>query len=310
MEDPWASGSAWATLSKSAASERPASPTAPTSPVTQSPPARFDVSDPWGVPTPASTAANPVEDHAAGWSVDDVDVPASPARPAETPGWDTGGGGLWEATTDSPAGAPEPEAGPSRSPPRRPQDSPEWGFGGAASTAPPPLTDLDQQAAHDDLDEDSIKRSPVVPPFERPTTPEDAYHHRPSPPAPLPTSLDDAQLPKSPSFGDDFGGFSSGFGDDPWGGRKQEAGWGGEGGESSRRSSVSSHQSGLQSLQHEEDDGDGWGGATSRRRRISDEREQKTGMDQEWEEAQHRIRVTEERAVCPHLSTTDERSVC
>lgn len=291
MEDPWASGSAWATQSKPA--ERPASPSSLPSPpaLAQSPPARFDVSDPWGTST-AALETPTKEAVTVEWT---GDSPKAKAETVGTPGWG-GGWGAAESTED------EVVMGePSQSPARKPQESPEWGFSGAAVIAPEDPTGFELPSEHDNDEAASIP-APISPPARlgsaSPRLDEYTFD-RPSITALSPPDIGKLTLPTSPSFGDDFGGFASGFGDDPWETKKQDDGWG----EGSRRSSssdpsrrISSENGAHDAIGHEDDD-DGWGGSTGRHDSETVKVQQQVGMDQEWEEAQHRIRVTEQRAV-------------
>jgi hypothetical protein len=138
--------------------------------------------------------------------------------------------------------------------------------------------------------------SPIVlaPPIDNPPSPGGFGGSSPpqSPKHPI-TDLggfDEPPLAQSPTFGDDFGGFSS-FGNDPWGTKKKEEGWGGS---SDHESSGTQENAHVQVAESEE--GDGWGGSRSMdRREIT--AVTSSDMDQDWEEAQKRIKVTEQRAV-------------
>lgn len=118
-------------------------------------------------------------------------------------------------------------------------------------------------------------------------------------------------MPHSPSFGEDgFGGFSTALEGDPWGG----GGWGAEPGpeaepESERGEGSRRRDSGFASIptyaeggdernvevEDEEEEGEGWGGVKSQ----MEVPPPTSGMDKDWEEAQWRIKVQEERAVRP-----------
>ncbi|ODN77654.1 hypothetical protein L202_04807 [Cryptococcus amylolentus CBS 6039] len=107
-------------------------------------------------------------------------------------------------------------------------------------------------------------------------------------------------IPKSPSFGDDFGGFS-GFAasspDDPWGPKletsatKEDDGWGGSDWEEPSQSTPGATHIGVKTPKSDASD-EGWGGATE----MGPKSPVKGKEEDEWEEAQRRIRVTEERA--------------
>jgi len=243
-----------------------------TSPVRSPPPA---ASDPWGAPTPDTEVISD-EMPTFGWNASPVKADAE-EESAETPGW----GGGWEEPS---------EAGPSRSPIRRPADSPEWSMSPShdeEETARPTMPEIELEPT-----------SPIAlaPPIEDLPGPGGFGGSSPtqSPKHPIPDldDFDEPPLAQSPTFGDDFGGFAS-FGDDPWGTKKkeEEEGWGGS---SDLRSSGTPEAGDIQ--QEDSGEGDGWGGS-----RNMDRREPlavtASGMDQDWEEAQKRIQVTEQRAV-------------
>jgi hypothetical protein len=275
MEDPWSSGTAWAEPRKPV--DQVSSPIS-TSPIRSPPPPHLDAGDPWGAQTPAS---EPERQHSPSF-----DWQPSPVRKEvgnnaiQTPGW----GGGWSE---------EAEAGPSRSPPRQPTESPAWGASErsqddneeaqASSIALPPTDDF-TLTARPSLDLDS------------PSLATRGFADDPIPvsPTPLPAELDASEhiSPNSPSFGDEFGGFASIGDDDPWGPKRPDAAWG----ESSTRDFENSGDEMEQESDDAEDTGDGWGGAHSRNI-DREETPRPSGMDQEWEEAQKRIRVTEARAV-------------
>jgi hypothetical protein len=274
MEDPWASGSGWAeTPKKESTTALPIS----TSPIQSPPPA---ASDPWGAPTPDTVVKSDALP-TFGWNPSPV-KDSSQESPTETPGW----GGGWE----------EPSvAGPSRSPIRRPADSPEW------SMSPRNEDDGVPRATIPQLE---LEHSPQMPlAIEAPPSPGGFAETSPpqSPAYAIPDlgGFEQPSLPLSPTPGDDFGGFES-FGDDPWGSKKKEQGkvWGGS----------SDHESGGNledvdvyvdvdvDVEENSEEGDGWGGS-----RVMDRLETSavtsSDMDQDWEEAQKRIKVTEQRAV-------------
>jgi hypothetical protein len=275
MEDPWSSGTAWAEPTK--AVERVPSPISTTL-IRTPPPARLDTADPWGAPTPIpqdEASVSPTFD----WQPSPTrNIPKPDDTIAQTSGW----GGGWSG---------EAEAGPSRSPPRQPAESPLWGISGttnhqagsrtASPSASPTVEDLDLPA----------QLSLNSPPLESRGFEVDAT---PVSPVRRVASLDleqDIALPTSPNFGEDFGGFSSGFGDDPWGPKKADAAWGAS---SSRTASL--HDAHQDESEDEDTAEDGWGGGQSQNQARA-EIPQKSGMDEDWEEAQKRIRVTEARAV-------------
>jgi hypothetical protein len=240
-----------------------------TSPIRSPPPA---ASDPWGAPTP-ETELKSDEMPTFGWH-------ASPTKEnpieqsTETPDW----GGEWEEPS---------EAGPSRSPIRRPADSPEW------SMSPRRDEEDSSRAAMPEIELEQTSPILLAPPIDDPPSPGGfgASSLPTSPKHPIPDlgGFDEPPLAQSPILGDDFGGFSS-FGDDPWGTRKKEEVWGGS---SDHESSATPE---IADEAEESEEGDGWGGS-----RTMDRRETtavtSSGMDQDWEEAQKRIKVTEQRAV-------------
>ena len=294
MEDPWVSGSAWATPSKPA--ERPGSPLSSPPAVAQSPPSQFDVSDPWGISTAALETPNKSDPEPSWTGSGPHGSPKLKAETVGTPGWG-GGWGASESVDELEIGG-----GISTRPTAGPQDSPDWSFSGGAgvgSEDSPPV----EMPLEDDVDDDqaqSIPAPPSPPPGLGLASPvRDDFTFNSLPVAALsPPDLGTINLPTSPSFGDEFGGFSSGFGDDPWDAKKQDNGWG----ESSRRSSSASLRRRESANEPRIDDtgsDDGWGGAASRSRNDDVTAQRQGGMDEEWEEAQTRIRVTEERAVSP-----------
>jgi hypothetical protein len=231
-----------------------------TSPIRSPPPA---ASDPWGAPTP-ETELKSDEMPTFGWH-------ASPTKEdpieqsTETPGW----GGEWEEPS---------EAGPSRSPIRRPADSPEWSMSPRRDEEDP------SRAAMPEIDLERTSPILLAPPIDDPPSPGGfgASSLPPSPKHPIPDlgGFDEPPLAQSPTFGDD-----------PWGTKKKEEGWGG----SSDHESSGTQEAG--DMQEEESEaGDGWGGSRSMDRRETTA-VTSSDMDQDWEEAQKRIKVTEQRAV-------------
>jgi len=241
-----------------------------TSPIRSPPPA---ASDPWGAPTP-DTELKTNEIPTFG-SIRSPEKEDPTEQSTETPGW----GGKW--------GEPS-EAGPSRSPIRRPADSPEW------SMSPRHDDEASSRAAMPEIELEQTSPITLAPPIENPPSPGGFGGSSPpqSPKHPIPDlgGFNEPPLAQSPTFGDDFGGFSS-F-DDPWGTRKKEDGWGG----SSDHHSSGTPENATFPQGEESEEGDGWGGS-----RSMDRREPATGtssgMDQDWEESQNRIKVNEERAV-------------
>ena len=265
MEDPWASGPVYDQTAKPA-NQLPRSP----SPIRSAP-----VSDPWGEPIPTAQS-RPDVSPGGGWASSPPKVPTADLQIA-APSW----GGGWDE---------QPEAGPSRSPIRRPADSPEW-----STSNPQEQDDTNHGMALPDLDTDQTMINRSSSPAEDFPSPTGGFTQDTTPASPksaIPElgGFDEPSLPTSPTFGDDFGGFSS-FGDDPWGPKKEGNGWG----QSSDRQSTDRPDPDTED-EVEPEDGDGWG------RSIPMERGEETkntqvGMDQEWEEAQKRIKVTEQRAV-------------
>lgn len=281
MEDPWASGSGWGqTPKKQAPTALPIS----TSPIRSPPPA---ASDPWSAPTPDDDP-KPEEMPTFSWSASPVKSDTNEAS-TDTPGW----GGGWEES---------PKAGPSRSPVCRPADSPEW------SMSP---RNEDDEPVRISMPEMKLEKSPPItlaPPIESPPSPGGFAESTPpqSPKYAIPDlgSFDEPPQTHSPTIGDDFGGFSS-FGDDPWGNRKKEEGWGA----SSDHRSESTQEASRADDEGSGEEEDGWGASHSMDRRETSA-VTSSGMDQDWEEAQKRIQVTELRAVSIVIMetgvTTDE----
>jgi hypothetical protein len=266
MEDPWASGSGWGETPKK---ENPMAIPISTSPIRSPPPA---ASDPWGAPTP-ETELKSDGMPTFGWH-------ASPTKEdpieqsTETPGW----GGEWEEPS---------EAGPSRSPIRRPADSPEWSMSPRRDEEDP------SRAVMPEIELEQTPPIVLAPPIDNLPSPGGFGGSSPpqSPTHPIPDLGGfDEPVAQSPTLGDDFGGFSS-FGDDPWGTRKKEEGWGGS---SDHESSGTPEIADVH--EEESEEGDGWGGSRSMGRRETTA-VTSSDMDQDWEEAQKRIKVTEQRAV-------------
>lgn len=276
MEDPWASGPAWSGEPGSVV-KTPTPPSSP--PLAATPPRNLDVSDPWGAPT-AAISDGSIITTGHDWSGDSVQQREQDGETAETPGW----GGGWDQERGL-AEEEEPVAGPSRSPVRKPEESPDWGISESKNLSRY-STSSSIVAPADDVD----LASPPAP-SPRPLEPQPGPPL--SPPAAPPNDLSSAKLPHSPSYGDEFGGFSSGFGDDPWGTKKEDTGWA-QGSARALSDAGQSRRSSIGSQNGEVDDG--WGGPAAHiEGRVHTP--QKSGMDQDWEEAQLRIRVTEERAV-------------
>ncbi|WVW86035.1 hypothetical protein I302_108073 [Kwoniella bestiolae CBS 10118] len=315
MDDPWA-GPSWSTPSK------PSSAIAMTMPSTgrTTPPPRFDDSDPWGVTHVPQAEQEPTRE-----SVDKEQEDSPKKSSVETPGW---GGENHE-----PWGGVKSEHEESPSPPE-------------GSFSPEPYTVEDQQPTWD-TSKSPIKRAsssspPISPKYTTTSAAPSPQREFPSPtfptssppPQPLPTFQDQpfastsanlSPIPKSPSFGDDFGGFSAGpsfssGGDDPWGNNSgpstttvkadsgsggwggEELSWGGgrnetswrdtsfgEEGETSFKSPIIPQEEDLE----EEEEGEGWGGARPARTAVVEDRSR---GDDDWEVAHRKIRVMQERA--------------
>ena len=240
-----------------------------TSPIRSPPPAS---SDPWGAPTPG-TEPKSDEMPTFGWNASPVEADAEEPS-TETPGW----GGGWQEPS---------EAGPSRSPIRRPADSPEW------SMSPRHVEDDSSRAAMPEIELEQTSPIALAPPIDNPPSPGGfgGSSLPPSPKYPIPelSGFDQPPSAHSPTFGDDFGGFSS-PGDDPWGTNRKEEELGG----SSDHSSETPETADVEEA--ESGEGDGWGGSRGMDRR-GPSAVTSSGMDQDWEEAQKRIKVTEQRAV-------------
>ncbi|WVQ84923.1 hypothetical protein IAT38_007086 [Cryptococcus sp. DSM 104549] len=340
MDDPWAAPS-WSTPAKPSSSV----PSLESGPPRDDPAPSFG-GDPWGAPSAGSGAPATAEEGAGALS--EVQLPAKEEKKAELPSWggDDEPWGADESATPalptSPPPQPQTKASPDHgavwdlnSPPAPPMPDPP---------SPPPITTTigpaDTLAAAVPLPTTPVLSTPPTlstPQFTTPTR----YHtlspsiHSPFSPhsihsshTPARNSLDaggfgaDMELPsvipKSPSFGDEFGGFS-GFGgggttggDDPWGsgaggGQARATGDGGDGwggsdwGDTSFPKSASGILAGVEEREEEveEEKGveeEGWGGASRGAglglgaARVEDK------GDTEWEEAQRRIRIQEERA--------------
>ena len=195
-----------------------------------------------------------------------------------------------------PAPKPPETASPPVSPDRAEDEGGVWKMGS------PPLETTQLPPAPTSLEEVVVDvpmepfRATDSPPLTSPTRLHpfgEASGSRP-PATELAQGMATFEMPTSPSFGEDgFGGFASGFGDgaDPWGaggtgGARED--WGGEG---SRRGSGFDA---AQEKDEDEDEGAGWGGTREGRKGSLPARTQ--GED-DWEEAQRRIRLKQERAV-------------
>ncbi|KAL7418325.1 hypothetical protein Q5752_006783 [Cryptotrichosporon argae] len=274
MEDPWAAGPSW---SAAPGVLKPAVPSLALAEPPRAPTPELDVADPWGVPSAA------------------VPPPAMPSPPPSPPKATYGGWGdeaePWGASAPAPAPALAPtddiaqDATPTEA--AVATDSPASPFSPAASPDGA-VWSLDSPK----LDGAAVPlpRSPspalatlsTLPTLASAASLASLGAASPS----RPRSPDAAHLPKSPSFGSDFGGFAT-VGDvgDPWGG---EDAWG-------ARASSSRPSSGFgaadPSLGHSEDDEDGWGGATSRAPGYSSPK----GED-DWETQQRKMRARQARA--------------
>jgi hypothetical protein len=246
MEDPWASGTSWGETPKP--TNLPQSPTLPKH--------TSSIADPWGAST-AGTESSSSDIHEAGWdSGSKSGQDGARISSTATPGW----GGEWDE---------QPEAGPSRSPIRRPADSPEW----LASRSRSEETD-DARIPAADVDLEEPVALPTISAVEEASGLSTGFAYTaPRPPSPIAESLDirPPSPPTSPTFGDEFGGFAS-VGDDPWGAKKQDSGWGGEGFQSAA----------LEGTEEQSADGEGWGGDGHHHDRSQSE-SPPPGTGEEWE---------------------------
>jgi hypothetical protein len=246
MEDPWASGTSWGETPKPTI--LPQSPTLPKH--------TSSIADPWGAPT-ASPESNASDEHEARWNNrSKPDQDSARKASTATPGW----GGGWDE---------QPEAGPSRSPIRRPADSPEW-------LASEPRSEETENAriSPSNIDLEEPVALPTTSPLDESSTLSTGFAYTaPSPPIPIAESVDinPPSLPTSPTFGDEFGGFAS-FGDDPWGPKKQDSGWEGKGFQSAA----------LEGTEEQSADGEGWGGDGHHHDRSQSE-SPPPGTGEEWE---------------------------
>ena len=292
MEDPWATGPSWSTSTRASTSQRLEESEQAKQEV---PPARFDVSDPWGPPATPSLPAPPL----------DVEESSKTAQSWE---YTNGAGGPWGEESPKAAFEPKPPEEGTMPPPREePNDGPVWSVDTPrAGTRPLPSDDYEPEIHQAPV-------SPVVTTPPRPTSFPQLSSLDES--LPSPSSIREElepdhglPIPQSPSFGEEgFGGFSGGFqAGDPWGG----GGFGGVrdewgNGEGSGGSLVveerdedededEDEEEDEDEDEDEEDEGEGWGGARGSRAASAPLR---ALQEDDWEEAQRRIKLKQERAV-------------
>ncbi|KAK8853113.1 hypothetical protein IAR55_003814 [Kwoniella newhampshirensis] len=338
MDDPWAAPS-WST---------PAKPTSsisgPERASATPPPSGFDVGDPWGLPTPGPVGkvSQP--------TLDDDD-PLKHDIGTETP-LDEGVGMDWATATDAPWGdggnVPPPRAitPPTTETEPAPQQEAVW----TLNTPPSQFNSLPESSALVDAAAISLPHTPEAgsstpqrssfSPVHAYSSPARSVHSTYASPArSIHDELSEGRgsssfnpmdgLPKSPSFGDDFGRFSeatafegsntagssgdpwgSGGGtdvprDESWGGEMQEnvnvtkgtegSGWGGSGGDTWGGGDTSFGAISHTAEPDEETEGDGWGGSRPPVL-LGGSVAQKAKEDDEWEEAQRRIRLKQQLA--------------
>ncbi|WWD19527.1 hypothetical protein CI109_103988 [Kwoniella shandongensis] len=339
MDDPWAAPS-WSTPAKPTSSI-PSPERASATP----PPSGFDVGDPWGVTTPGPSSDHDIEQSAP--IKDEIAVPSHNVSETEK---EALGGGWGESHTNTWGGeesVPPPRvASPPPSGPRGPDSKHEavW----TLNTPPESHISLPSTPTIANPAEISLPHTPTPdvnaftpPPLQSITSPTRSVHSAYASPA---RSIHDemsegfgessshhvTNLPKSPSFGDDFGGFSevaTGSGD-PWGGRggggpstlPRDDSWGGglvEESETIERpgggggwgasaedewggagdTSFGSISAARDADPVEEVDGDGWGGSRPAVPvLVGGSAAAKAKEDDEWEEAQRRIRLKQQLA--------------
>lgn len=179
------------------------------------------------------------------------------------------------SSSSSPQASPPPQLAASAS-----ESSNDYALRGFGLPSPP--------TAIPDLSDSPPRFSipPDLPSF-APPSPENAFSNA------LPTS----DMPKSPGFGEDaFGGFSNGdTGSDPWGANMGPGGgWGDAGDNAGFSGGFTSRAADMNEQDDSEDEEDGWGGA----RRSAHAPREELKQDEDWEEAQRRMRLQEDRAVC------------
>lgn len=278
MEDPWAAGPSWGSSS---------TPT-PTLPKLEEPETTFDVSDPWG------SGSQAVSSHPAPLPRS-LSPPPLTESPPETPGWDGGADISWEGKDQIASHAQEQDEADEdvRTPQLNSPASPT-----AINRPPTPI-----QGAW----EPSVQlQSPSLPANDnRPGTPSEGGwggDERPfTPPSPpsmdLPTRTDEAwggedleqaleaekQPPKisftPPAF--DSPKFDNGFGDEGFGGFS---------------STVNAFSHDMADEDDAEDEGEGWGRVRAPVIMPGEQREERD-QEEDWEEAQRRLREAEERVV-------------
>lgn len=333
MDDPWSAGPSWGSAKPSSSASK--DETIDRGDTFTPPPGGFDVSDPWGTGAgsgvgipgklPGEDAvkiperSQPLEEEG-GWGgggstpawdgarnlgPDEGDTAVVNLNDTDDHDEDVAAQGVWtsrpdadqqesqEDEADHTSKVASPVAARSPSPVIERQSSPifpppelEGAFGQSSS----PTTVPDFGASLPALSSPPTFNIPTDLPSFDPPSPENAFA----------SSLPTFDSPKSPSFGDDaFGGFSTGIsGSDPWGG----GAGGGVGGDGWGSSFASPNPAGGFAARHadEESDagsdvGDGWGGVKRSASTPRIERDQ----EYDWEEAQRRMRLQEDRAVRP-----------
>ncbi|WRT70344.1 uncharacterized protein IL334_007342 [Kwoniella shivajii] len=322
MDDPWAAPT-WSSSSK------PTSSMIMPSPGRTTPPPRFDDSDPWGISQASETAVIVP-------TVTDQSLRNQP-EVKEAPVWGGEDHASWGAeSADRELADPQTKMEKAES-----EDNPVWGTNTNVQEEPPiPITPDHHIPSPSSLSPTSFKSpSPISAPsgpISPHKIPSPSFTH--SPKFELPISSEDlpsstlpsfTPIPKSPSFGDDFGGFATGSalnssGNDPWGGSndiagpstvtsKDNSGWGGEeiswsrsgptdqswGGEIENtygHDVESPFKSILPEREEEEEedaegDDEGWG-----RGRLPPKIETRPQGNNDWEEAQRKIRIKQLRA--------------
>ncbi|WVR07784.1 hypothetical protein IAU60_004827 [Kwoniella sp. DSM 27419] len=326
MDDPWATPT-WSAPPKATGAASMVMPDVRTS----TPAPAFDEGDAWGVPATHATDSAHDQRGVVDDAAEDEDQEESEA--AETPGWGH------EAEDWAADPAPKRESLVAESPaPDDPEEAVTRGMEGSKSPVETGPTDQDLGSAGQAF-------PPSSPTVIRPETPPGPSRSAsPASPKPAPLSTSDSAgfgshpgqeltLPKSPSFGDDFGGFSAGpafpsNGDsDPWGAgpstmslpapstsaggwgpaasswggaaaSEEDRGWGGEMSFEAAPVDNSFGQIMPEARTATSDDGhgddDGWGSSRPSRPVIPPSA--KPRGDDDWEEAQRKIRIKQERA--------------
>ena len=318
MDDPWAAGPSWTSAKPKTSSDAHGADVPSRSPTFTPPPASFDVSDPWGVP--AGSKPLPGEESR----------PKSPIRndAVEEPSWAGDGGGAWEESVKPPEPPESAELADINHVADEQQHSVEredWGDASAGPAAKGEEADDDGdqydavvQEPHETAEAD--RSAPVAPTVEvdlssPPRSPLPVMAEIPSdipafptfhaePDQPFAPTFSEAALPKSPSFGDDaFGGFSTGFASsDPWGPSADAGGgWGGAGEEVDlpRFGSGEFRADQVDDESDQEGEGEGWGRVRPPVPMSREATPVRDDGEEDWEEVQRRIRLQEQRMVCP-----------